>query len=311
MQDETTSQSQGTPLVSQEQIDNQAEASELRLLTNAELLAEQGADADEEDTAETEGEDDTAAGDDQAVAHGSADSNLRFATKTEKTEPEAALAPIADPGQFVPSDRSFEVVVYEGERNTPKTVKITSIEAWDELLESEPNLGTSVAVVKAQRAAERMDRGIEQDQKVWEAKKSEYDESVQQTQAQEQTVNQWSSEMDYLIAKKELPPISTQLRNANWGDPKVASQPAVKAQIEILNYMKTENADRVKHGLTPITSVLDAYQGFTRQQEKAHLTRTEVRQARQVAGSRVASSAPRPAVTAPRGVSIGRIGLLG
>ncbi len=292
---------QGTPLVSPEALAEAEVAEGLHLPTNAELLANDETTTSESNTDGTDG---------GQVPGGAADT-----TDTKVQTPEVVYEEVADPGEFTPGDYSFEVTVFDAEGKNPKVTKITSLDQWDNLLESDPNLGNSAAVARAFRAQTKMERGHEDDQKVWEKAKQEYDQAVETSQARDAQTVQWQNELDYLVSKNELPPMPKEFHvaTANWSDPAVAKQPAVKAQMELLEYFKTENAARIKAKLTPMSSLLDAYQGFARQQEKTQTQsdREANAQARKNAGAKVAASAPRPATTAPKGISIGRTGLLG
>lgn len=300
MNEDTTTQ--GTPLVPEGM--QEVEEAELHLPTNEEVLGQQdGTGEGNEDPAKTEDEegDGAGAGDD--------------ASNVDKAEtPVVQYETVDDPGEFVPGDYTFEVTVYDDQGANPKVHKIANLDQWDALLETEPNLGSSAAVLRAERAAQKMDRGIERDRSVWETRKAEYDEAVKQQQEIDSRTIQWQSELDYLVGKGELPPMPAEFHvsKANWKDPNVAKQPAVKAQLELLDYFKKENEIRVKAGLTPMTSLLDAYNGFARERDAAAVkqNRTQAATDRKAAGARVASSSPRPATSAPRGVAIGRVGVL-
>jgi len=291
-------QPEGTLLVTPEDIANAEGAEGLHLPTNAELLENEEAKDKEGNT------------DGGQVPGGTPDPAAPKAQAEEVVYEE-----VADPGEFTPGDYSFELTVFDAEGKNPKVVKITSLDQFDTLLESDPNLGNSAAVARAFRAQTKMERGLEDDTKAYEAKKQEYDQTVQNAAARESQMSQWQSELDYLVGKGELPPMPAELHvsKANWNDPTVAKQPAVKAQMELLEYFRVENAARTKAKLAPMTSLLDAYQGFARQAEKAQTQsdRELNAQARKNAGAKVAPSAPRPATTAPKGISIGRTGLLG
>jgi hypothetical protein len=295
---------QGTPLVSQEMLEAQPAPEEMVLPTNADVIANE----DETDKDSKTGEGDGNA--DAKTDDGGADNSANPQAQAE----EVVYEEVADPGEFTPGDYSFEVQIYDAEGKNPKVTKITSLEQWDELLESDPNLGNSAAVAKAFRAQSKMDRGQEDDKKQWEKAKAEYDEAVKGQETREAQTMQWQNELDYLVSKNELPPMPKEFHvsTANWADPEVAKQPAVKAQMDLLAYFRTENATRAKAKLAPMTSLLDAYQGFARQQEKAQnqSNRQANITARKEAGAKVASSSPRPATAAPRGVSVGRTGVL-
>lgn len=287
MSDKTdTTEVVGTPLVTQADIDNQASPEELRLPTNAELMAKTEPTSEDADES-VDGDELDAEDDDELDA--------------ELGELEDEV--VEDPGPFVPGDYGFEVTVYDDEGKHPKTVKINSLDQWDELLETNPNLGTGVAVSRAQRAVDRMDRNIERDRSEWEAKKAEYEEAVQQSEAQSQILDQWEAEVNYLIDKGELPPITAKLRKADWSDPEVAKHPAVKAQIELLRYMQQENVERQKSGLKPMRSVLDAHEGFARGKGVPSAASSPQ-------GQTTVTSPKSPTRLAPKGIAVGRVGAL-
>ncbi len=107
-------------------------------------------------------------------------------------------------------------------------------------------------------------------------------------------------------------PAEYHVAKANWNDPTVAKQPAVKAQLELLAYFRSENATRTKAGLAPMTSLLDAWNGYAREQEKTQAkdNRQSNIAARRTGAAAVASTSPRPATAAPKGIAIGRVGML-
>ncbi len=300
----TTTEPTGTLLVTPQDIANAEGHEGMALPTNAELLEQEN----EDKTTNNEG--DTAGEDGGQVSDGAADT-----ADTKGQAEEVVYQEVADPGEFTPGDYSFEVTVFDAEGKNGKAVKVTSLDQWDELLESDPNLGNSAAVARAFRAQSKMERGQEDDKKAYDKQKVEYDQAVTDAGAREAQTEQWGKELDYLVAKGELPPMPKEFHvsTANWADPTVKAQPAVKAQLQLLDYFRAENASRQKAGLTPMSSLLDAYQGFAREQEKtqAKADRQQTNETRRNMGAKVAASAPRPATTAPKGISVGRTGLLG
>ncbi len=301
---------QGTPLVPADMVEPDPAA--MTLPTNADLLAE------EQENADDKKEEGAASGDDAGETPGEADAS-GTPDPPPAQEAQVQYEEVADPGTFTPGDYSFEVQVFDGEgKQLLKTIKVTSLEQWDEVIaELDSNgqsFGPTIAAVRAQRAAERMDRGIEQDKAKYENAKAEYDKAVEDQAGRDRWTGQAAAELDYLVAKNELPPMPKEFHvsTANWKDPKVASQPAVKAQMELLKYFRTENATRAKAGLAPMTSLLDAWNGYAREQEKAATkdNKTANIAARRDAGSKVASTSPRPATAAPKGIAVGRTGLL-
>lgn len=219
---------------------------------------------------------------------------------------------IDDPGEFSPKDYSFDVMVFDGEGKRGRSQKISSIDQWEQLLDTDPNFGSATALLKAERLANKMDIGTERDKSDYDAKKAEYDQAVETQQAREQATTNMVNEIAYLVDRGELPRVSTEYANADWSDPKVAAQPGVKEQIALLDYMASENARRTKAGLSPTTSLLDVWASYQLDEAKktSQTQREQAAQARKDAGARVAGVAPNPVTAAPRGIMIGRGGSL-
>lgn len=228
-------------------------------------------------------------------------------------EPEAPEpVSIDDPGEYIPQDYSFDVVTYDEEGNKPKTHKITSVEEWDNLLEEEPSFGNAAALMKASRLATKMESNLERDLEKYESQKEEFDTAKQASDQKATVTNSMVSEVNYLIDKGELPKVSKKYRDADWSDKDVASQPGVKEQIELLTYMRDENARRVKAGLKAMHSVLDAFNAMSVDTNRTKLKEAEqeTERARKAAGARVAGSTPAPVTNVPKGIAVGRVGNL-
>lgn len=217
-----------------------------------------------------------------------------------------------DPGEYVPQDYSFEVTIYDDEGKNGKQVKVSTIEQFEELLEKDVNFGSPSALLKAQRLATKMESNSERDKRAWEEKKNKFDSQVQSVQEQQETVNAIASEIMYLVGKGKLPPVDKQYANADWSDPEVAKQPGVKEQVELLNYMRKENDARLKAGLKPLTSALDAYNAMQLETRdtQARNAKREAAEARKNAGARIAGTSPAPVSNTPKGISVGRGGSL-
>ncbi len=295
-----------TPLVPEDMHDPEPE--ELVLPTNADLIANE--DGNDDDN-QKDGDADT---DPAEGGEGADDDSTEPTEAPEPEEPQAQVEYLDDPGDFTPSDYSFEVVTYDQEGANPRSHRVKSLEDWDDLLDSAPNFGTGAAMLKAERAAQRMDRGIENDRREYERQKVEYDEAVKAQEESNRATMQWQNELDYLVAQGDLPPMPAEyhVSRADWKKPDVARQPAVKAQMELLAYFRTTNAARTKAGLAPMTSLLDAYQGMENQKLKTAnaATRQQASDNKKAAAAKVSGSAPRPATAAPKGIAIGRIGAL-
>lgn len=219
---------------------------------------------------------------------------------------------IEDPGEFKAGDYAFEVTTYDAEGKKPKTTKITSVEQWDQLLDTDPNFGSATALLKAQRLSTKMETGLERDKASYDTKKAEYDEAVANQAARDEASQSMVNEISYLVNRGELPPVAAEYANADWSDPKIAAQPGVKEQVALLDYMSKENTARQKAGLKPLTSVLDAWNGYQLDEAKktAQTQNQRVAEARKEAGARVAGVSPNPVTAAPRGIMVGRGGSL-
>jgi hypothetical protein len=236
------------------------------------------------------------------------------AEETEEAEleqPETVY--IDDPGEFMPKDYSFDVVTYDEDGNKPKVVSIKSIDEWEKLLESEPNLGSSLAVNKAFRQAQKMENGLDTDKREWEQKKAEYDEAVRNQEQQEQRNTQIFNEISYLMDKGDLPKLTNQEMNSlDWSDKAVVkAHPNIKPHADLLAFMRKENASRLKAGLNPMQSAMDAYNAMQldgrRDQDESR--RQQQAEARKAAGARVSSgSSTSMSSGAPKGIAVGRVG---
>lgn len=229
----------------------------------------------------------------------------------EYDEPEPVVT-AEDPGEYEPKDYSFEVTVYDDEGKNGKSVKISSIDDWDALLDKDANFGTSSALLKAQRLATKMESNQERDKAAWEEKKKTYDAQVGTRQEREEATTRIANEIGYLVSKGKLPKVAAEYATADWRDPEVAKQPGVKEQIELIDYMTKENAARAKAGIQPLTSAIDAYNGLMLEQreKKASDVKAQAAEARKAAGARVAGTSPAPVTNAPKGIAVGRGGSL-
>lgn len=235
-------------------------------------------------------------------------------TTEEQEDQQTDTRYIEDPGEFQPSDYSFDITIYDADGQKPKTVKVTSIEQWEELLEGEPNLGSSLAVNKAFRQAQKMESSLDADRQTWEKAKSEYDEAVKNQEQFDARNTQIFNEMQYLIGRGNLPKLTQEEMNRlDWGDKAVLSaHPNIKPHADLLAFMTSENKTRIKAGLAPLNSALDAYNAMqldTRRTEDVDRKRQQGEN-RRLASARVsgASSAPLTS-SAPKGISVGRTGL--
>lgn len=229
-------------------------------------------------------------------------------------EPEVEDVELENPGDFVAQDYSFEVTTYkedkDGNLGKPKTIKVTSIAQWEELLADDPNLGSSLAVNKAFRAAQKMESNLESDQKAHDSKVKEYKEAIEDQARSEAVTNAWAAEINYLEERGDLPKVPAKFKNVSWvgatADKEALKDEAVKSQIDLLEYMRKENVKRRKLGLTDLgpEGAFNARARDTRQ-KKSDDTKKASDQARKEAGARVAGSSPNPVTVAPKGIAVG------
>lgn len=232
------------------------------------------------------------------------------ADKTDVPTPAALPEPqIDDPGEYIPKDYSFEVIIYDAEGKNGKSTKISNVQEFDNLLEGDANFGSYGALAKAQRAADRMEAKSEDDYAKWERVKEEFEAEKQLVGDRLAQLNDISAEIDYLVAKGKLPAVSQELKDANWSDPEIAGQAGVKEQIALLKYMDKESAARRKAGLSPLASPISALREMQLEEaEKGEASRTKrIVEARKAAGAKVGGSAPTQATGAPKGIAVGRV----
>lgn len=164
----------------------------------------------------------------------------------------------ADPGEFQPTgDYGFDVTTADG-----KTIKINTpaeAEAFAERLDNEEGLLTARQFIQFNRGVSRMDNGIDREQAAHEAEKEAFETQQAQVRVRDEQITQWSKEVNYLEAKGLVPKITNELNTANWTDPKIAEEPAVKERLAIFKYMETENNERRAAGIAELTSAVDAF----------------------------------------------------
>lgn len=234
---------------------------------------------------------------------------------TDEAEPEDSVEWVAHPGEFKPNDYSFEVTVYDEEGKNGKSQKIASIEDWDKLMESDPNLGSPVALTKAMRLAGKMEIKSEGDKAEYDKKLADYESVAKADEAKASAVESWTKEMEYLVARGDLPKITKTQAEANWSDPEVAKQDGIKEQLELLKFMESENKTRTKAGLKPLSSIVDAFYALERTKSKTTASGTtktpnDEAKSRQAAGARVGTASQNNAGNVPKGIAVGRGGSL-
>lgn len=228
----------------------------------------------------------------------------------EDDEPQTPVPQVAlqDPGDYVPTDYSFQVQLYNDENKPTKQVKITSVEDFEALLDDEANFGTASALLKAQRLSSKLETNTERDQNAYNDKKAAYEQQKKAAEANDQWLATTQKELDYLVAEGDLPKIPQKFKNANWNDDEVAKDPGVIAQKALLTWMDRENAKLKQAGLPAIQSITDA---FNRRENKAAKQAKQSTQQAQTANRRtqaakVAGAAGSPRTVAPTGIAVGR-----
>lgn len=212
---------------------------------------------------------------------------------TEKDEAGVFDAqPVQDPGEFKAGDYSFQVTTTDG-----KSYNITNLEeaeAFAAQLDQQPELISASQFMALNRKTAMMERGILEDQQKWEAQKATYDQQKALAETRDSTINQWNNEINYLATNGDIPAITDEMNSADWTNPEVAKDPAVKARLEIFKWMEGENNKRMAAGLDPIRSVIDAHNAMQldamRKQNRETVTREK--KTRQAKGSMIGGSAP-------------------
>lgn len=236
---------------------------------------------------------------------------------TEEEAPEPVTAnsttELEDPGDFTPTDTSFEVTVYTGEegKEKPKTVKITSVEQAEKLLEDDPNFGSAKNLLDFNRKVTRMETKLENEQAEHKKRKEAYDQQTEVAEQNNKLVETIANEITYLVGKGKLPKIDQKYTNADWNDPEIAKKDGVREQLALIKYMNKENTERRKLGLSSMGAV-DAYNAMQSEaiDKQRSTVKTQAAQERKTAGGRIAGTTPAPISTAPRGISVGRGGSL-
>lgn len=235
-----------------------------------------------------------------------ADDALELVTTDVTTE-------LEDPGDFTPSDNSFEVTIYTGEegKEKPKTVKITSVDDAEKLLEDDPNFGSAKNLLDFNRKVTKMETKLENEQAEHDKRKEAYDKQVETVEQNNQRVEAIANELTYLTSKGKLPKMDDKYITANWNDPEIAKKDGVREQIALIKYMNKENLERRKLGLSSMGAI-DAYNAMQSEaiDKQRSTVKTDAAQERKTAGARVAGTSTAPVSTAPRGISVGRGGSL-
>jgi|SRR6185503_10798538 len=214
----------------------------------------------------------------------------------------APLVTVEDPGQYTPADYSFEITL------NGKTTNITSVDQAEKFADEHAEEFTAKDLLAFTRKTNRMESNLERDKEEFERKQASYKEQKQAEDERQEAINNIANEITYLVSKGKLPKVSAQYATADWSDPDVAKQNGVKEQIELLDYMRKENDARIKSGLKPLTSAVDAYNALQLEKRDNEVVDVDKQRAaaRKRAGGRVAGNSPNPVNIAPKGISVGR-----
>ena len=218
-------------------------------------------------------------------------------------EPEPVVT-IEDPGDYAAADYSFEVTLKDG-----KTAKVSTPEEAEKLADDPDNFETPKQLMDFINKQNKMNRSLDKDYEKWESQRKTFDEQTAEQSKRQENVESIVKGFSYLIQKGKLPAVEDAYLNADWSDPDVAKQPGVKEQVELLNYMTKENADRQKAGLPPFATVVDAYTAWVEEATVKGRIASEraAGEARKVAGARVAGVSPsNQAPYVPKGIAVGR-----
>lgn len=232
----------------------------------------------------------------------------------EKVEPDEAyveptpVVTIQDPGEFKPADYSFSVTDKDG-----KSITIKTPEEADAFADDEDNFKTAKDFKNFLINSQKMQSKLDRDMEKWQADKDAFNTQKEAEAARTETVNTMAAEFDYLTARKLLPPIAKEYKDADWTDPEVAKQSGVKEQLDLLNYMAKENEVRQKAGVKPITSIVDAFNAWTLDQSRQTKDNEDkaAGEQRKAAGARVAGVSPtQTGAYVPKGIAVGNPNVL-
>lgn len=228
----------------------------------------------------------------------------------DEEDEEIVVAPVVpaveDPGTYEPKDYSFDVTLKDG-----KTKSIKSVDDWESLLEDDPEFKSAAELLKYNRLLSKMENGLEKDKKDFDEKKENFENAQAKADAQQAQLDTWEREINYLSQQGSLPKVTKEMQELDWTDPEVQKVPEIKEQIDFLKFFQKENKNRIKAGLTPINSAIDAFNAYDRAKKGKEIEDKKTRDgdARKRAGSMVAGQgAPTPPT--PKGLIVGTGGSL-
>lgn len=229
--------------------------------------------------------------------------NTEEEEETPDTFEPVKISSVEDPGDYTPADYSFEVTLANG-----KTVTISTPDEADKIAEDPENFETPKQLLDFIRRSNKMESKLDKDRDDYDKRKAAYDEYNQSQAERTETIQAMTKEFEYLVGKGQLPKVDPQYLARDWSDPEVAKQSGVKEQLALLNYMVKENEVRAKAGVRPLTSIIDTYNAWQRDEERKQEEAERKAQvaARKQASARIAPSSPaQQGGYVPKGIAVG------
>lgn len=210
-----------------------------------------------------------------------------------------------DPGDFKPGDYSFSIQTTDG-----KTHRISAPEDADALAASfdiNPELISASQFMNLSRKTALMEQGIANDRKSYDQMKEQYDAQAAQQETVQQTYLTINNGFNYLQQKGILEPVPPELDKADIKWQEHTDNAAIKARLDILQYISEENARREAAGLPysfdPIAAQtameLEALRTQDRENNSREKTATRTR------GAMVGKKAPYVPTSEQPGVLVG------
>jgi len=246
---------------------------------------------------------DNSKGDDGTVSGDDTEGNEEDTEEYEDTPVPPEISRVEDPGEYTPADYSFDVTLADG-----KIIKVSTPEEADKIAEDPNNFETPKQLLDFIRRSNKMESKLDKDFEAYEKSKADFDNQQASQAERTETIQAMTKEFEYLVSKGQLPKVDPQYLAKDWTDPEVAKQPGVKEQLALLNYMVKENEVRTKAGIRPLTSIIDTYNAWQRdegrkQEEAEHKAQVA---ARKQAGARIAPSSPaQQGGYVPKGIAVG------
>lgn len=207
-----------------------------------------------------------------------------------------------NPGEYVPNDYSFDFEL-EG-----KSIKINSVEEAEKFAEDNAEKFTAKELLAFVTKSNKMATNLERDKEKFDKKAEEYKKFQDDQAAEIEFTNSLVAEVEYLISKGKMPVVPEEFQS-DWTTHEARNNPAIQKHMNLVNYFKNESAVRVKAGLKPMTSMLEAYNSWQLEQKSDNESSLKKQQAedRKSRSGKVAGVSPKPVNIAPKGVAVGRV----